>query len=102
MDLSLNCLKLFGTKNDLMEIPLLNEDNISGSYHLSVSFPDVKISRTLKIEIDSYIESQKESDTAVFRKLICSLINKDEVWALRDKERMKVDYCAEIHACYGN
>lgn len=102
LELSLNCVKLFATREQICEIPLFKNQQSKDDFVLSVNFPSVVVTREKKIAVDSYINDTTESNTSVFRKLMGVLIPRDEVWALRDKERMKTDFSDEILASYGN
>ncbi|CAF1043186.1 unnamed protein product [Brachionus calyciflorus] len=99
LEFSVNFIKLNADRVDLAGIPLYNDDNRE-TFTLSQSYPQVTLQREFKIEIDSFINNPLESDTSVYRKLIGSLIPSDEIWALRDREQMKIDYREEIHASY--
>ncbi|CAF0860973.1 unnamed protein product [Brachionus calyciflorus] len=99
--MSINCLKLFGSANDLTSIPLYSTTKDKGSFLLSRNYPKIVISREFKNEFDAYVDTKTESDTSLFRKMIRNLIPSDDVSALRDKDRMKTDFNDEIHAAFG-
>ncbi|CAF0989685.1 unnamed protein product, partial [Brachionus calyciflorus] len=99
LQFSLNILKLYGSRADLCEIPIYNEDNDLTQYFLHDLHRNIKVSRLQKTALDALIKSE-ESNTSCFRKVVGSLIPDDEKWAIRNKEQMIRDFAKEITASY--
>ena len=101
LDLSINCVKLFASKEQLLDIPLYNNESQTDEFALSKKYGQITITKEKKLALDSLLNDIKESNTSVFRKLIGIFIPNDEIWALRDKETMKLEYSDQINASYG-
>ncbi|CAF1024169.1 unnamed protein product [Brachionus calyciflorus] len=100
LDLSINCVKLFASKEQLLDIPLYNNESQTDEFALSKKYGQITITKEKKLALDSLLNDIKESNTSVFRKLIGIFIPNDEIWALRDKETMKLEYSDQINASY--
>ncbi|CAF1033550.1 unnamed protein product [Brachionus calyciflorus] len=88
VSLSLNCLKLFGKREDLIEIPFFSDENELENHFIWSRYSDVTITSNQKLAFDNWLKLPSETDTAIFRRLICIIIENNEEWAVNNGETM--------------
>ncbi|CAF0902006.1 unnamed protein product, partial [Brachionus calyciflorus] len=88
VSLSLNCLKLFGKREDLIEIPFFSDENELENHFIWSWYLDVTITSNQKLAFDNWFKLPSETDTAIFRRIILIIIENNEEWAVNNGETM--------------
>lgn len=100
--MAINTINVFGDKEDLAEIKILNEVTDESLVMLHSSYPNVLVTQYFKTEIKSTIDEVSNKSSLCFRKLIGNIINEANVWANGNTEKMMTSYSEEIYAAFGN
>ncbi|CAF0945445.1 unnamed protein product [Brachionus calyciflorus] len=95
-----NFFKLYGKKEDLVNIPFYSEKDENPLHFVWSIESDVTITSQQKAAFDSWFQQPSQTNTALFRRLMANIFTDPETWAENNEETFLSKYENKVMAIF--
>lgn len=99
LHMSKQFIQVFGCEQDLQNIEFT--ENGQTFTYLSFKYQSVKVYKMFKAEIDSMVNNPDFTASAVFRRIVQTIISDEATWKNGNREKLFEEYGHIIYAAFG-